>query len=293
MRSGFLVALTLFLSGLLPLLGQEDANSVLPQAPSEARFVKTRLGGFDAVSGVGHFKMPLGPTLPGRIPAGFSWTSDGSYLNASIRPVSWRIGNASQGYASAYSNTITLFGEDLYFSTPAQPAGANMPTAAQMQGWLTTWNVTDTGKSDADAALAKLSVPVGKSVTATSETSTQVFQATTDGTKFLVYMVWTVTKSWGAALNSNAIREAQPMTVPGNTGTLTATVYHPIVFTSEAAYSIGTYLTTITNRWGDQVTIQETKAGDTSTFLIQNANIPSLGRVYLGSTGMWAMAVRL
>ena len=257
------LAMLLLIGVSQQLMAQSDTSdpndSVLTQAPGEARFVKTRLGGFDAVSGVGHFTMPLGPRLPGRIPAGFILATDGTYLNSSVRPINWRIGNAQQQGAATYSNTVTLFGETLTFSVPASTVA--LPSASVIQGWMSTWNVTDMGKADADMAMAGFAVDHTGTLTASTVSSTQSVQATTDGTKFLVLVAWKLTKTF----SYNGSRPATVSTV----------VYHPIVFALDTAYSIGQRLTTITNRWGDKVTIAETDTDSTGVFVIQNAKYPS------------------
>jgi hypothetical protein len=276
-------SLILLLALLSPLSAQEDSDSVLTRAPGQVSAIKSRLGGFDAVSGVARFSFPLGPKLPGRIPVGFALYTDGSYLNASIRPVSWRIGNASQKGASSYSNSVSLFGQELNFSIPS--TASQGPTAAQVQGWMDTFKVVDTGEADVDADLATIMVPTGSTVTQIIKYSNQVIQTSSDGTKVLVFNTWTYGKYWTMnPLNPNS-SPASPLGAraaagppPGGdqSGTTTRTLTHLVVFTGEMAFSIGQTQSSITNRWGDHVTLTETvQDAFNSTFVLQNANCPS------------------
>ncbi|WP_306590026.1 RHS repeat-associated core domain-containing protein [Geothrix sp. 21YS21S-4] len=252
------------LGGSCALKGQIDTTTALTQAPSASYHVSSRLGGFDAITGKGSFSLPLGPTLPGRIPAGFSLNFDGTGLMGSFRPVTWRLGNSYQTPQAAYSNTVTLFGSDLVFhSLPS----SLVPSATSLQTWMTARRV-DTGEAAADARINEIRNSGAQIVSGPTKTFIQdAIQATTDGTKFLAWYHWRITYGLPNPKNPDVDERTVNQDMPMNCAVING---DQAVFQSENI----TYVTTL---WGDKVSILETTAQDglSASFTIRDEVVPS------------------
>lgn len=249
----FAAALFVYFSASL-LTAQIDNTTALTQAPSAAQMVPSRLGGFDAITGKGSFSLPLGPRLPGRIPVGFSLNFDGTGLNGSFRPVTWRLGSPYQTPQTAYSNTVSLFGADLTFhNIPA----ALVPSSASLQGWMSA-RFVDTG--NAVQQLQRLGTQF------TSVLSTTLIQdatqATTDGTKFLTWYHWRIVYTIPNYMNPEAGDRTVTTDLPPNCAVING---DQAIFQRDNV----TYVTTV---WGDKVSITENTITDglNATFVIQD-----------------------
>jgi len=285
-QNPFLLLAVLF-CGTAPssLSAQIDATSVITQTPGQAAFIKTRLGGLDAVTGKISFSLPVGPRLPGRIPAGFILTFDPFYGSGTLRPLVWRLGNAAQtDPTKAFSNTVTLFGNETVFTKPSW--NVPLPSDATLQTWMQDRQV-DFGRQEADKAVAILVAQYGSQLDGTPVESyvRDAIQTTSDGTKFLIWGHWHITYT---LLGTHNDPDPPP-------GVLDLDKRGIIIDGDMAIFQVG-MVTTFTTRWGDKVTITEAgtdaATGSTTaltTFTIQD-QVTTGNQIVMtvtGTSGVW------
>ena len=114
--------------------GGAGSAEVLQGAPSATSLIRLRNGQVDAITGDLSLTLRLGPTLPGRIPVGFSWTfgqSTGSAEHGpAFYPVSWPSPEVSNPQITMWFN-----GQCLRFLKNAAPS-AGLPSVVTVVGWL-------------------------------------------------------------------------------------------------------------------------------------------------------------
>jgi hypothetical protein len=215
-------ALFLALLGLCLNAGPEGNGK--SEAPSAGYAVKVRYGAVDAVSGALRLNVPLGPRLPGRIPMGFVWAYDnqtGNTWGGDFRPIVWPLETNKR----TITQTVMVGGQPWVFYKKVA-VGVALPSAAQVQGWMSTRGVDDGG----DEARALNS---GASFQVTS------IYPSSDGTRFLIYSNWGTMGSNGP---SSTLVIGKRITVIDGDKAFSAT-------------APGASTTTITSIWGDRIQV--------------------------------------
>lgn len=114
----------------------------MQMTPSAPELVRLRSGTVDAVTGDINISINLGPRLPGRIKAGFTWNFSSSAGNpvygAGLYPISWPSPELSNPQI-----TMWVTGRRLQFIKESMPSGQGMPTLAKIGDWLRLRKVSE------------------------------------------------------------------------------------------------------------------------------------------------------
>ncbi|GLH67738.1 hypothetical protein GETHED_21020 [Geothrix edaphica] len=167
-----------------------SADASGSSTPSASYSISMTLGSVDAVSGSINLSVPLGPTLPGRIPAGFKWTYDSmdpmqSRVGGAYLPVVWPA-SFDISYGIGANTRALVLGAKYEFLRAAVPTGG-IPSDETFQAWMTARGV-DLGSADANAYFTANggddSVPPMFEIVAK--------QPSADGTKWYIQSDWIV-----------------------------------------------------------------------------------------------------
>ena len=227
-----------------PCLAEGDITGI--SSPSSAHLVPVRLGTVDAVRGNLSLSLPLGPTIPGRLPSGLTWHFD------SQDAVQFRIGGTYQAARWPVGSmptpaTTVLVGGTRYSFQQHFAATAEVPTDSECQSLMATRGV-DTGEAEAGNYSQPVFVVLAK-------------QPSSDGTKWYLKTKWNV---------GSYDRYGNPITI-------SVAPRKVILDGSNAIWTADDHTTHFTNRWGDHVVATET-TGDSlhpATIMVANQAVPS------------------
>lgn len=234
-------------------------------SPATSFPIPVRLGSVDSILGGLHLQVPLGPRLPGRIPAGFSWifhsqgrAQVGDWVDffgacpgrgGDFIPIIWAPKGRSVLKDKDISRTVTVFGDPWTFgaaSTVAASRAGQIPDPAHIRQLMIERGVDD---GHADAMAYYLTMKANPALIIPAEPVLQfAVYVSPDGTRYLVDTWWTF-----------------QVTYKLSNGTFTdETAYRSMVFfgpnvlwTKSNLYSNNDFVSTLANKWGDRVSITQ------------------------------------
>lgn len=261
MKNRFLRLTLVYLSLGGGLFADYDPNPS-PGAPSASRQIPLRMGNLDAITGNLAIRVPLGPTLPGRIKLEFKWYYNSTnlqqfHLSGGFRPVVWPEMKTLMP-EDPIVRTVAFNGDPWTFLVNPSPAAGAMPTVEALHAEMLRRGVDD-GQASAVAHHEGCSMPA-------PVFRMEVFP-TADGTRFLLHTWWDndflfVDVKHPDGICKKATTESRWVILDGpNT-----------VWSKDPVKLTDPRVTYFSNRWGDLVSVTESGGnyGGPTTITILN-----------------------
>ena len=246
-----LISVVAVLGGMTANTGRAENDNTGTASPSSAQMIPIRLGSVDAVRGGLNLSLPLGSSLPGRMPVGLVWHFDSQEttqfrVGGRFQVAVWPVNAAGTGLGNTAPTTLVQIGATTY--TFHRHFAATSGVLSDSDAHL---RMTARGVDDGSGEAGQYEQP-----------SFQVNfkQPSSDGTKWYLETNWRVYKEIKPNIWAWSTAGARKIILDG----------------PNAIWTDGS-VTHFSNRWGDHVVAQETTdaAGTLSRIRLTNQKSPT------------------